>query len=272
MLCTPHFPQAHHMTITWLSLPRLITWPSHDYLSPGSSHDHHMTISPQAHHMTITWLSLPRLITLPSHDSLSPGSSHDHHMTLSPQAHHMTITWPSHDSLSPGTSHGCSLYSLEPLPSECLCHMWSRLDSQSLGSHKKVSYDACLNTLSPTHTHTCIQELKLTHPPPPPLPLPRDPMFTYDLNSVVGDMAWSPYSATVFAAVTADGKAHIFDLSINKYEPICVQSGESKYYDVINKYEPICVQSGESKYYDVICVQSGESKYYDVIQTRREVW
>ena len=117
-------------------------------------------------------------------------------------------------------------------------------------------------------------------------------MFTYDLNSVVGDMAWSPYSATVFAAVTADGKAHIFDLSINKYEPICVQSGESKYYDVIcvqsgeskyydvicvqsgesKYYDVICVQSGESIYYDVICVQSGESKYYDVIQTRREVW
>ena len=31
-------------------------------------------------------------------------------------------------------------------------------------------------------------------------------MFSYDLNSVVGDLAWSPYSATVFAAVTADGK------------------------------------------------------------------
>ena len=34
----------------------------------------------------------------------------------------------------------------------------------------------------------------------------REPLFSYDLNSVVGDIAWAPYCATVFAAVTADGK------------------------------------------------------------------
>ena len=34
----------------------------------------------------------------------------------------------------------------------------------------------------------------------------REPMFSYDLNSVVGDIAWSPYAATVFTAVTAEGK------------------------------------------------------------------
>ena len=34
----------------------------------------------------------------------------------------------------------------------------------------------------------------------------RDPMFTFDLSSSVGDVAWAPYSSTVFAAVTADGK------------------------------------------------------------------
>eukprot|EP00731_Ephydatia_muelleri_P003913 Em0002g89a len=52
----------------------------------------------------------------------------------------------------------------------------------------------------------------------------KDPMFTFDLNSMVGDIAWSPYCSTVFAAVTMDGKVHVFDLSINKYEPLCVQS------------------------------------------------
>ena len=31
-------------------------------------------------------------------------------------------------------------------------------------------------------------------------------MFTFDLDSPVGDVAWAPYSSTVFAAVTADGK------------------------------------------------------------------
>ncbi len=34
----------------------------------------------------------------------------------------------------------------------------------------------------------------------------REPVFTFDLESPVGDVAWAPYSSTVFAAVTADGK------------------------------------------------------------------
>ena len=41
------------------------------------------------------------------------------------------------------------------------------------------------------------------------MPVCREPMFTFDLGSAVGDVAWAPYSSTVFAAVTADGKANI---------------------------------------------------------------
>ena len=52
-------------------------------------------------------------------------------------------------------------------------------------------------------------------------------MFTFDLNSVVGGVAWAPYCSTVFAAVTAEGKIYIFDLNVNKYEALCIQSGES---------------------------------------------
>ena len=33
-----------------------------------------------------------------------------------------------------------------------------------------------------------------------------EPMFTFDLNNSVGDVAWSPYASTGFATVTADGK------------------------------------------------------------------
>ncbi|CAI5688439.1 unnamed protein product [Oreochromis niloticus] len=33
------------------------------------------------------------------------------------------------------------------------------------------------------------------------------PMFVFDLQAAVGDVAWSPYSSTVFAAVTTDGTA-----------------------------------------------------------------
>jgi hypothetical protein len=44
-------------------------------------------------------------------------------------------------------------------------------------------------------------------------------------NAQVGDVAWAPYSSTVFAVVTLDGKVFVFDLSINKYSAICVQVG-----------------------------------------------
>ncbi|KAM6947947.1 dynein, axonemal, intermediate chain 1, paralog 2 [Lycodopsis pacificus] len=54
------------------------------------------------------------------------------------------------------------------------------------------------------------------------------PMFTFDLNAAVGDVAWAPYSSTVFAAVTTDGAVHVFDLSVNKYEAICQQSVVAK--------------------------------------------
>jgi len=50
------------------------------------------------------------------------------------------------------------------------------------------------------------------------------PLMSFDLSSSVGDVAWAPYSATVFAAVTADGKVHVFDLIKNKNEPQCAQA------------------------------------------------
>jgi len=49
-------------------------------------------------------------------------------------------------------------------------------------------------------------------------------MFVFDLNSPVADVAWSPFSSTIFAAVTIDGKAHVFDISVNKYEALCEQT------------------------------------------------
>ena len=51
-----------------------------------------------------------------------------------------------------------------------------------------------------------------------PLPIRR-----FDLGSQVGDIAWAPYSSTVFAAVTQDGRVVVFDLSVNKYNPVCNQ-------------------------------------------------
>lgn len=45
----------------------------------------------------------------------------------------------------------------------------------------------------------------------------------FDLETSVGDVAWAPYSSTVFAAVAANGKAYVFDLDVDKHDERCVQ-------------------------------------------------
>jgi dynein intermediate chain 1 len=48
-------------------------------------------------------------------------------------------------------------------------------------------------------------------------------LIHFDLGNAVGDVCWSPFSSTVFAAVTTDGRVHVFDLAQNKREPLCCQ-------------------------------------------------
>jgi len=90
----------------------------------------------------------------------------------------------------------------------------------TVDAHHMAVYSVCWNTFHPKIYLTCSADWTVKiwdHSS-------RDPLFTYDLGSAVGDAAWAPYSSTVFAAVTADGKVFVFDLNINKYEPICEQS------------------------------------------------
>lgn len=49
------------------------------------------------------------------------------------------------------------------------------------------------------------------------------PLLSFDLGNSVGDVSFSPYSSTVFSAVTNDGKVLIFDLIENKHDPLCEQ-------------------------------------------------
>lgn len=53
------------------------------------------------------------------------------------------------------------------------------------------------------------------------------PIMTFDLGASVGDVAWAPFSSTVFATITwerdpkvSTGKVCVYDLSVNKHEPI----------------------------------------------------
>ena len=49
------------------------------------------------------------------------------------------------------------------------------------------------------------------------------PILSFDLGNAVGDVCWAPYSSTVFAAISNDGKVHVFDLAENKHEALCAQ-------------------------------------------------
>lgn len=45
----------------------------------------------------------------------------------------------------------------------------------------------------------------------------------FDIGQPIGDVQWAPYSSTVIACVSNDGKVTVFDLNVNKYRPVCSQ-------------------------------------------------
>lgn len=49
------------------------------------------------------------------------------------------------------------------------------------------------------------------------------PLFNFDLQASVGDIAWSQMSATAFVAATAEGKVLVYELNVDKYAPLCEQ-------------------------------------------------
>lgn len=67
-------------------------------------------------------------------------------------------------------------------------------------------------------------------------------IMSFDLGNAVGDVAWAPYSSTVFAAVTSNGKVHAFDLNENKHEQLCEQKVVKRAkltHVVFNRRDPI---------------------------------
>ncbi len=56
----------------------------------------------------------------------------------------------------------------------------------------------------------------------------KTPVMSFDLAQQVGDVAWAPYSSTVFAAITSDGVTHVYDLNVNRNGPLCWQKVVTK--------------------------------------------
>ncbi|GLH13933.1 Dynein intermediate chain 2, ciliary [Gryllus bimaculatus] len=52
--------------------------------------------------------------------------------------------------------------------------------------------------------------------------------YNLPLTAPSTDVEWAPYSSTVFGAATSDGRVHIFDVNVDKYNPICSQQVVSK--------------------------------------------
>jgi dynein intermediate chain 1 len=46
------------------------------------------------------------------------------------------------------------------------------------------------------------------------------PVLTFDMECAVGDVAWSPYSSTMWGCVLTDGKVRVYDMKVNKFEPV----------------------------------------------------
>lgn len=76
------------------------------------------------------------------------------------------------------------------------------------------------------------------------------PVMTFDLNTVVGDVAWSPFSSTVFATITTDGKVRVYDLDVNKHEPIGEWPSSAQRTSRKAKLTKICFNPNEP----IICV------------------
>ena len=92
-------------------------------------------------------------------------------------------------------------------------------------AHSPPVYNIQWNSFVPNIFVTCAAEfvLKIWHKDS------TKPILRLDLGSQIGDVAWAPYSSTVLAAVTTEGKVFVFDLAVNKYKPICIQVSSSYY-------------------------------------------
>jgi len=58
--------------------------------------------------------------------------------------------------------------------------------------------------------------------------VPPTPLMVFELGCCVGDVAWSPHSSSVFAAVTNSGRIHMYDIFVNKLNPVLNQKLKRK--------------------------------------------
>ncbi|CAL4213294.1 unnamed protein product, partial [Meganyctiphanes norvegica] len=50
------------------------------------------------------------------------------------------------------------------------------------------------------------------------------PLIMLDLGGPVASVSWSPFSSSIFVAITDEGRVHVYDLFLRKCRPLCVQN------------------------------------------------
>ncbi|CAC9490923.1 dynein intermediate-chain-like protein [Leishmania infantum JPCM5] len=118
---------------------------------------------------------------------------------------------PAHDKMVVGTQEGNLLLCTVSHNGQCV---------ERYEGHSMAVYTTRWSPFHPDIFLTCSADwtVKLWTKGSP------SPLVVFDLGDAVGDVAWAPYSSTVFAAVTAGGKVCVFDVAQNKTEPLCAQT------------------------------------------------
>ncbi|EPY25693.1 dynein intermediate chain 1, axonemal [Strigomonas culicis] len=118
---------------------------------------------------------------------------------------------PTHDKVIVGTQEGRVMLCTPSYNGQCL---------ERYEGHAGAVYTVRWNPFHPDVFATCSADwtVKLW------IKSSTKPLLVFDIGDIVGDIAWSPYSSTVLAAVTAGGRVCVFDLHFNKAEPLCAQT------------------------------------------------
>lgn len=78
----------------------------------------------------------------------------------------------------------------------------------------------------------------------------RSPLIVLDVGGAVAGVTWSPFSSSVFVAVTDEGRVYVYDLFLRRCRPLCVQSllqrrRVAATSVAFNPFHPIVVVGGE---------------------------
>ncbi|XP_065577078.1 dynein axonemal intermediate chain 1-like isoform X2 [Artemia franciscana] len=103
-----------------------------------------------------------------------------------------------------------------------------------------------------------------------------NPLLVFKLADPLTDVAWSPFSSTTLATISSAGKVYVFDLSVKKFEPICVQRLAPRDRPKLtriafNKYQPLIIVGEESGFIGTYKLSPNLRKTTKVLEEERRM-